>query len=117
DVCSSDLVIVTGAAVGTRRSKLWITRLFYLAEVSRDEMTAIAVMQCNTPSPCVHEEERRPGLRCHGPGRDCRNEKAGRSPLFVRKRARRLSRPRRPRLPARPSSTGGCGPACRLPAP
>jgi hypothetical protein len=29
----------------------------------------------------------------------------------------RLTRPKRPRLPGRPSSTGGCGPACRLPAP
>ena len=45
------------------------------------------------------------------------NEKRAEARFPVNAMTRRLTRPRRPRLRPRPSSTGGCGPACRLPAP
>ncbi len=48
-----------------------------------------------------------------------RQQKSGPGPALLLhcRGSGRLTRPRRPRLPARPSSTGGCGPACRPPAP
>ena len=60
--------------------------------------------------------------RLTGPGvrrDDAAQRKSGPKPAFSRSSdaAARLTRPSRPRLPRRPSSTGGCGPACRLPAP
>lgn len=45
------------------------------------------------------------------------NEKRAEARFSIQAMTRRLTRPRRPRLRPRPSSTGGCGPACRLPAP
>ena len=45
------------------------------------------------------------------------NKKRAEARFSIRAKTLRLIRPRGLRLRPRPSSTGGCGPACRLPAP